>query len=89
MRIQSFCDYHEIPDARKHREKAIELGCFPPKKGGAFRYFGLFYKGGLPSIDTVYEALKDMIDTNFEMDYPYTVINEETVKEELNKSLNH
>lgn len=88
MRIQAFIDYHEIEDARQYRESAIELGCFPPKHGGAFKYYGLFYKGGRPSVNTVYEKLKNMIDTDFEMDYPYTLVNEETVRKELKECLN-
>lgn len=88
MRIQAFVDYHEIDDARQHRESAIELGAFPPKRGGAFKYYGLFYKGKRPSVDTVYKVLEQFIDTDFEMDYPYTLVNEETVKEELVEALN-
>lgn len=88
MRVQAFVDYHEIEDARQYRESAIELGAFPPKDGGNFLYYGLFYKGKCPSVNTVYKKLKNMIDTDFEMDYPYTLVNEETVKEQLKDALN-
>jgi len=59
--IRHFDDYHEI-EPQKPKEKAIELGCFPPKRGyGYFRYFGLFYQGRKPSQKVVLEQLKKMV----------------------------
>jgi hypothetical protein len=54
FKILDFDDYHSI---HSEHYKTIELGCFPPKNGGYFRYYGVFYKGRKPSIEKVMKVL--------------------------------
>lgn len=62
FKIKSFDDYHEIyPYSQGEKsEKGIELGCFPPKTGGYFRYFAVIYKGRKPSVEKVLIHLKKL-----------------------------
>lgn len=52
--VKHFNDYHDI---QSETYKTLELGCFPVKDYGYCRYFGLFYKGKMPSIDKVLERV--------------------------------
>ena len=62
MRIKHFDDYHEIPDKRRLRESAIELGCFPPARDYPYcRYFALYYKGRRPKPETVLKMIRKKV----------------------------
>lgn len=56
--IKHFDDYHEI---RSNTHKTIELGCFPTKDYGYFRYFGLFYKSAKPTYEQVLQSIKSKV----------------------------
>lgn len=80
--IGHFADYHEIRDAEftsgKERFKAIELGCFYPKKSFSYvgRYYGLFYTGRKPPKAEILKALNQVAtDDNYGEIVPITEIN--------------
>jgi hypothetical protein len=58
--VRSFDDYHEIY-SDDTKVKALELGCFPPKNGSYFLYYGLFYEGKRPSLSQVWKELKSKL----------------------------
>ena len=57
-KIRHFRDYHEI---QSKTYKTLELGCFPTKGYGYFRYYGLFWKGRVPSIDKILQSLNKKV----------------------------
>lgn len=91
FKIQHFEDYHEIRDYAKNY-KSMELGCFPVEDHGYCRYFGLFYKGKLPSLERIIKSIKKKI--NFSPINHYATgedisINLPTVIEEIKQSLKY
>lgn len=74
--IKSFDDYHLIEDSKNYN--SIELGCFPPKRGGWYKDFGLFYKkdSGIPSFEEVKDDLFKKVSLT-------TFINSNTGKESI------
>jgi hypothetical protein len=66
--IKSFDDYHDIIHPPKGW-KSIELGCLPQEGYSYWRYFGLFYKGRKPSLDKIWNNLKNKVSEGYDHYY--------------------